>query len=142
MPYGIAVFQSDQEYRECLKTYKSLCERFERHIAKVSDRLEEEVKFSKEKINPRELASKQDELETPLPGDKHVYCGVCSMNYSDYRFHISSHQHRASVASDDLYDDIDLLIDEFDMEFKQKRDNLTTAAPTQENRQIVKLKRF
>ena len=61
-----------------------------------------------------ELAQKQDQLETPLPGDKHTFCGVCSMNYTHYKQHILSNTHRASVQTDPLYFDIDLLIDELD----------------------------
>ena len=60
--------------------------------------------MSKEKIHASKLAKSQGDLATPVPGDKHVFCGVCNENYICYKKHIASSLHQQSIDSCNLYD--------------------------------------
>lgn len=93
--------------------------------------MQEEERFSKEKIHLLELARTQDKIETPLPGDKHVFCGVCNINYDNYKAHIESNAHKASVRSEDLYFEIDQLIDEFQLKMESEREPVVEFVPDQ-----------
>ena len=84
-------------------------------MKKVRDRLAEDERRSKEKTCPRTIAEEQHKVKVPTPAEKHVYCGVCFCNYEDYFHHIQSMGHTTTVAHDALYQDIDELIEEFDL---------------------------
>ena len=144
VPLGISIFQTDIEYRECLQSMSSLGKRYTNHLKKVRNKLHEEEKASREKIHILELARNQDKLETPLPGDKHVFCGVCNINYDNYKAHIESTSHKASVRSEDLYFEIDQLIDEFQTKMASERDTIIEIvqdrSPLREPGKLQKLK--
>ena len=55
------------------------------------------------------------DFKTPVPADKHTFCGVCNLNYTDFKEHISSPTHIDCVKSNkySIYNDIDSLITEF-----------------------------
>jgi len=89
-------------------------------LKKVKGKLHEEERISKEKMTVTKLRQEQGLVKIPEPGDKHVFCGVCSMNYSDYKVHVASIQHKTAVGMDYLYADIDVLIDEFSSIVEQK----------------------
>lgn len=96
---GICIFQTDEEYNESLKSNSALEKRYQRYINKVNERMKDDEKQSKEKININQLARVQDKLEAPLPNEKHVYCGVCEVNYENYKEHIKCNQHYLNVQS-------------------------------------------
>jgi len=53
-----------------------------------------------------------------MPAEKHVFCGVCNENYSDYKRHVKSSLHKESVDSNSLYFKIDEEIKELDLIFE------------------------
>lgn len=79
--------------------------------------------MSKEKMRISKLKAHQGDVKTPVPADKHTYCGICYMNYSNYKEHIQSMTHKASVEmdKDDLFSQIDEVIDQFDLMYKAKQ---------------------
>jgi hypothetical protein len=107
VPFGISIFQSEQEFESCMKSVSELNHRFARHEKKVRDAQKEDERISKEKISVFKLAQIQDEIPTPLPGSNHTFCGICEENYGDFKKHVSSSLHKASVLSNDLFLKID-----------------------------------
>lgn len=62
----------------------------------------------------------QGDVKTPLPGEKHTYCGICNMNYTDFIEHIKSMLHKESVLldKDNTFSEIDDLIIEFNQKLE------------------------
>ena len=69
-----------------------------------------------------ELKLTQGDIKTPKPADKHTFCGICYMNYSNFKEHIKSMMHKESVLmdKDNIFKEIDDLIIEFNQKHVEK----------------------
>ena len=79
-----------------------------------------------------------------MPAEKHVFCGVCNENYSNYRRHVKSSLHKESVDSNNLYCEIDEEIEELNLILEQKkvqREQKKQVEKQKSSRKIVKAKR-
>ena len=144
VPFGISVFQTQPEYNECLYNIDGLNKRFDKHIQKVQNQQAKDELISKQKMRISKLKLTQGDVKTPLPAEKHTYCGICNMNYSNFKEHVQSMIHKESVImdKDGTIQEIDDLISEFNEKLESKK------APAQDqisedfkNRKIIKLVR-
>lgn len=85
----------------------------------------------------------QNKLEVPKPAEKHVYCGVCEVNYPNYLEHIQSPIHKKMVDAQPLYRQIDELIEEFNIKHQElaAKEKESKVSSTKSNR-IMKVKRI
>jgi hypothetical protein len=54
------------------------------------------------------------EIVTPIPNPKHDSCHTCGGQFKDFKMHIKSALHRERVLADNLYQEIDSVINELD----------------------------
>ena len=80
---------------------------YKNHLHKLFKKVNQDEKESKQKINVGQLMQEQNQIPLPKPNDKHHYCGICNVYYSEYIKHVQSDRHRVNVDESDsrtLYD--------------------------------------
>ena len=90
------------------------------------------------------LKDVQADIDTPVPAEKHVFCGVCNENYSDYKRHVKSSLHKESVDSNSLYIQIDDEIKELNLILESKyaqQEQKNQVEKQKSSRKIVRIKR-
>ena len=116
-------------------------------MKKLNDKIAKDERLSIELVGPRSLAENKDKIKIPEPAQKHVYCGICNMNYENYIKHIESIDHLYAVQNESLFEEIDNLIQEFDTKYqlseqaKQQNEKwLEEQEESLTNRKIIRMK--
>lgn len=106
-PKGYPIFSSAEEYKYFMENQSKINYQYKNHMHKLNTKVHQDEKESKQKINVEQLAHEQGQIPLPKPNDKHNYCGICLVYYSEYVKHVRSDRHRVCVDERDastLYD--------------------------------------
>lgn len=123
VPVGSEILVDYDRFCNLRYNFQSVEDNHRKRIQRYLEDIEEEEAGSNRPIPLNYLAEIQSKFEVPEPGQKHRYCAVCRIEFTEgnYIEHINGETHAECVSSPHeslLYAEIDSIIGSLDVKFQ------------------------